>query len=315
MMLSRVSLAAIAVAALLSGPAFAAPITLQDHVASGLVNTGEGSGTPTLATWYGPHNTTGGGTYAQTITNGPAWAIGQTANFGDIVGDNNFDIKSLTITRTAASISFSEQTAYNNVDGSGAKYADIFIDTTSPTVPNTWNYAIALGSSLTRDGSVPGMIDPHGNGTQAGLYALTGPSNYLTSDQVWANESGYGIGGLIQPCAGTNNTCTGPAAGYNGTAVAPATLLNPYGNETKIGDVNVVISAGLTAGYYTLTATVTNVTNWSIFNNFDVLAASADCANDALWGQVQTVPVPGGLALLGVGLFGLGGLRRKKAAA
>jgi hypothetical protein len=239
------------------------------------------------------------GGYSQAITSGPAWAVGKTTNFGDIIGRREFDIQSLTVTRSASSISFALRTLFPGADPTGAQSADIFIDTHTPTALDGWNYAIALGSGYTRDGAA------------AGLYALTGPSDYKTSNQVWASQGGYGIGGLIQLCSPGNNSCASPAMAWNGVAVEPATLLNASGAATKIGDVSVSRSTPDAAGYFTLTATVTNA-DMSIFDNFDLLAASADCANDTLWGAVSTVPTPASLSLVGFGLLALAVRRQRR---
>jgi hypothetical protein len=309
-MFSRfVKLSAAAPLVLLAGAAAAAPITIMDRVASGAVSSG-GSTAPYN---WGQHEN-GFEAYTQTITSGPAWAMGQTFQFGDIIGDpNKYDAYSLTIDRGPTSISFQLKTKFDGEENP-ARSTDFMISTQNTSTPDGFNYAVVLGSG-TIAGIGAGTAGTRGT-LARGFYALTGgtsttnapSSSVITSRQAWAGNPGYGMGGLIQFCEDVPSDpgiCDATAS--NGFAVEPAVLA---ASGTKIGDVSVTRTTDGT--WYYLTAVVTGV-NMSLFDQFDILVGSADCANDALWGEVQTVPVPGALFLLGFGLLGLGAVRRRAA--
>ena len=300
---------------LLAGVAVAAPITLLDKVSSGAVHTGGGAN-PSTAPYNLGSNANDFQSYSQTITNGPAWAMGQTFKFGDIIGDaNKYDAYSLTIDRGPTSISFQLKTKFDGEENP-SRSTDFMISTQNTSVPDGFNYAVVLGNG-TIAGIGAGTAGTRGT-LARGFYALDGgtsttnapSSSVITSRQAWANNPGYGIGGLIQFCSevpGDSGVCD--ATGSPGYAVEPAVLA---ASGTKIGDVSVTRTTDGT--WYYLTAVVTGV-NMSLFDQFDILVGSADCANDALWGQVQTssAPAPGALFLLGFGLLGLGAFRRRAA--
>lgn len=303
----------------MSSFASAAPVVLMDRVASGSVYSGGGANPSTTPYNWGQHEN-GFEAYTQTITSGPSWAVGQTFQFGDIIGDiNKYDAYSLTIDRNdaAGTISFKLKTKFSGSDGSvPSRSTDFMISTQNTSTPDGFNYAIVLGNG-TISGIGAGTAGTRGT-LARGFYQLTGgtattnapSSSVITSRQAWANNGGYGIGGLIQFCQDVPadpGICD--ATDSPGFAVEPAVLA---ASGTKIGDVSVTRTTDGT--WYYLEAVVSGV-NLNLFNQFDVLVGSADCANDALWGEVvtQSAPAPGALFLLGFGLLGLGAFRRRAA--
>ncbi|MCB2108830.1 MAG: PEP-CTERM sorting domain-containing protein [Rhodobacteraceae bacterium] len=270
--------------------AFAAPIVIEDNVAVAAVKT---------ATNFTPYSYTNEPSfegYYDTVTTGEPNAIGKTYRWGDVVGNaNEYDVDTMTIDRDndAGTISFTLKTRFDGTGLAGTKRSDWFIDTNTPLVPDGFNYAIVLGAGTTR-GSLA-----------AGFYEVTSAK---TSMQVWSGTGGYGVGGLLQFCSDNPSdpgTCDQSAS--PGFGIAPPTLVE---SGNKIGDI--ALTTVLSGGWYYVTATVSGV-NLNLFNQFDILAHSADCSNDALWGTVVTesVPAPAGLALIGLGLLGMGLLRRR----
>lgn len=313
----------------ISAAAMAAPVVIGDFVASGAVTSGAS---------YNAYNYTNEPTfegYSQVITSGgsPVQGNGQTYKFGDVIGDpNKYDAESLTIDRnnTAGTISFTLKTKFDGNGGAlpNARSSDMFISTVNTASPDGWQYAIAIGSN-----SISGGLGSRGSIAAPGFYQLTSnlaapapSSSYKTSHQVWTN-SGFGMGGLIQFCQDTPSdpgTCDATAS--NGFAIEPAVqVVDPTPGSssdgvTRLSAYNVTVTrTAIGGGWYNLTALISvgaaNASLLNIFNQFDILASSADCANDALWGQVQTesAPAPAALFLLGLGLLGLRTLRRRAA--
>ena len=68
--------------------------------------------------------------------------------------------------------------------------------------------------------------------------------------------------------------------------------------------------------FYDLTVTVSADQTFlnDLFDHFDILWGTGDCANDTIWGAVNvaTVPAPSGLALFGFGIVGLLGLAHRR---
>jgi hypothetical protein len=307
--LRSVVLAAVSTVVLASA-ASAAPIVLNDVVSSGSVKTGTYKYQP--GPW-GEHEP-GFEAYQQTIVNGPSWAVGKTYQFGDIIGDPaKFDADSLTIDRGVSSITFTLKTRFSGSGTGGTKRSDWFINTTTPTVADSFNYAIVLGNGA---GTTTTADDYTRGPMTVGFYQV---GTVRTSNDVWASTNGYYIGGLIGFCqdlpdsldpGADGGICDAVQPGTEGWALEPAVQL---ATGVKIGDVAVNVTSS--GGWYYVQAVVTTA-NMSVFDQFDILATSADCSNDALWGTVTTtsVPAPGALLLIGLGLLGMGLLRRRAAA-
>jgi MYXO-CTERM domain-containing protein len=136
---------------------------------------------------------------------------------------------------------------------------------------------------------------------------------FQTPADLW---TGGTWGGLIQFCKDTSDAGPCDATDSDGFALAPPTIAT--GGTAVSGAVvtwSRAVLSGTWAGWTDLTATITGLSDYSMFDHFDILASSADCSNDALWGEVTTTgaPAPGALFILGLGLLGLGAFRRRAA--
>lgn len=336
MLRTRLSLLAGASFLCLASAASADVVVLQDTIASaGVQKCTDGPGLDACDGGFGPSSWTGvefQGYYDKPLAANspaglPAWADG-TSNtnkkfrWGDVIGDPaNFQLDSVTITKTATSITFTQKTKFDG-EAIGAYTSHMFIDTLTPLIADSFNYAIVLGpdqDAVDSDGAGPDVAKPRldirpdtnpAAGDQrlaSGFYAVTAVK---TPADLWTSGT---WGGLIQFCLDNADPGTCDATASPGTAIAPPVLATA---GTKVGDVSWSrINGG--DGWYYLSAVVTNV-DMSLFNQFDILATVADCANDALWGPTNMedvgVPVPGAVFLLGFGLLGLGAVRRRKAA-
>ncbi|TAL03138.1 MAG: hypothetical protein EPO08_04965 [Rhodospirillaceae bacterium] len=114
-------------------------------------------------------------------------------NWGDTLQGSGhpFDTSQIQITRnnSAKTITFDMTTEYSGSDSEApaglAKYADLFIDTNTPNTPDSFNYAIALGTQT----------------EAAGVYAAAGTptafsaNQYDTSQQLWGPQTGFVYGG------------------------------------------------------------------------------------------------------------------------
>jgi hypothetical protein len=298
-----------AVAIMSSVSAIAAPvlddITLQDVVASGVVQ--KCSSGANCVGGFGTYSYSNEPTfegYYDTPTVGPAWATGKSFRWGDVIGNPaHFELESLRIIKTADSISFIQKTKFDGAE-SGAYTSHMFIDTLTPLLPDTFNLALVLG---TDQAGGSGLNLRSGGMAVSGLYQV---GTYKEPADIWSSG---GWGGLIQFCkdvASDPGTCD--ATDSTGFSLEPPVLL---ATGTKIGEVAWTRTNG-GDGWYYLKAVVTGV-DMNLFNQFDILATVADCANDALWGTVTTTttsaPAPGAVFLLGLGLIGIGFVRRRAA--
>jgi hypothetical protein len=218
-------------------------------------------------------------TFANQLRNGRYW--------GDsIQGANDpFNTTQIVVTRdnAASTIQFDLKTQFNGNDGI-ANYADLFFDTRTAG-PDSFNYSIALGSQT----------------RAAGLYNNT---TFATSEDIWKTRTQYVYGGGFQ--------FKTTAPGYDPNFFSKSPVRSLTGTQVSGYTVGVT-QLNLGGGMYDIRVIITSATNLSLFDNFDIFWGTADCSNDAIWGQVtNTVPTPGGLGLLGLGLLGLFAFSRRR---
>ncbi len=255
-------------------------------------------------------NTTDVVAYNDGSSPGPTDYYGNSAVGSTSIGAN-FETSSLAYTTTLlASGNYSVNLQYTTLfsgsetlNGQQIYYPDIFLrtpDSGYSTAP--FDYAISLGDE-TKNG-----------GLAAGFYAISGASNYLTSQQVWSSRSGFTYGGQY-----TNTAAYQPgAAGYVGYN-APVVLTS----GKKLGAA--AITTGQAGSAYTLSAkiTLTAAEAAGFIDGADIFWGTGDCANGSFLadftaggggGPTGVVPEPAALLLVGVGIGCIGLIRRKQQA-
>ena len=270
---SRFLSAAAAIVALNAASAAAAPIVIQDQMDS-------------ASTYHGAdYSAYSSANFADRAAGGKHW--------GDELYDpgHRFDTTSMTINRNAAagSITFTLHTMFNGND-EGAKYADLFLDITTPNTPDSYGYAIALGSQT----------------KAVGFYSVSSAS---TSNDVWGGQGSYVYGGFSQ--FKTTSADYDPAL-----ALAVPVRLDA---GTVVGGTSVAVTRSDVGGGFFDVDVVLQGVDLGLFDSFDLLWGTGDCGNDTIWGTTlaggtTTAPVdaPPALWLMGFGLFAMAGFARRR---
>jgi len=215
---------------------------------------------------------------------------------GDVIGDSlKFDILSLNSSLSGTMLTISITTNFagkgddglfssNTVGGTGIGYGDLL-----------------LSSSWNPYGTAPYTGDNASNGTVWGFgFAL---------DDRWMNEASSGTGTFYSLNSGDNSVDT--------------LLSNDFmtGATYRGGQAVAVDTAGgnitaLSAGTWGISGNTVNFTidlaGTGLLGSDIAVRWAMTCANDAIEGQISTVPVPAAAWLFGSGLLAMIGVARRK---
>jgi len=222
---------------------------------------------------------------------------GNDHNYGDSIGGATYDIKSATVTRSGNQLAISIATGFAGHAGiatyahaKGIGYGDVFL-------ASSWN---PFGNDAKHKN------DNAANGTDW--------SYGLNLDNRWSNTGGTF---RLFELNGSNAADILTSQSFMTCAMGSQCYYRD-GQATAVKTTSASVRNTGLAGTWTINP------NQSIVFNIDiggtVLASYGDiamhwgetCQNDVIEG-VTVVPEPGSLALFGLGIVGLAGLRRKRA--
>jgi hypothetical protein len=203
---------------------------------------------------------------------------------------------------------FTQFNGYQSIgNGKAVRYADLFIDTSTPQAMGGLTYGISLGFQGGAGGN-SGLSAP-------GLYQITnsvlGTNNsndqVKTSQDVWNGRGGWVIGGEFAAQNDHAHDYLAPTVltgGVDQNWTVTVSETDPFGNAFASGPTAPVSTSGL----YTLTVSLVapNVSAMDlVLSDFDLYWGTGDCSNDAVWGiitgdniRTNLIPTPAPPAIL-----------------
>ena len=268
-----------------------------------------------------------------------------SADHGDSVGGTPFTISSATASRSNNQVTVAINTAYAGKSGTeGTVYGDLLLNPTwraaNVTVSEllgNWQYdsagKVEPGTKLNADGTTStinkawntatindGSIRNFSNGSYwTNISAATNTTNKLgdiwhPGDWHYAVTNGASGWGLYRIYDSQIGLATAPNCSNTWPIQGSCGYFYRAGEAVTV--TGTIAAEFIEAATFSVDATNHTIT-YSIDDNKNVLGYdfamswAMTCANDIIQGEFN-VPVPGSLALLGIGLFGIGVARRHR---